>query len=520
MTCLRGAIEEDWALSVMEYLRILRRYWPIVVVATLIGAGAGYATSYFSTPEYQSKATLFVATQNGTSVAEAYQNNLFSQERVVSYASLATSEQVAARAVDQLKASITPGELRSKITATPIDKTVMLTVAVTDPDPAQAQAYAGAVSDQLVNLIGELETSRRGGTPAAGAVVVDDADYPTKATGLGWPMLTALGAVAGLVVGFLLAILAGVLDKRLRGREPIEEATGATLLGALPTDAARRASAVVDLSDGGNYAESLRELRNNLRFAAGPNGAPPKVIAVTSPAKGEGRTSVAVDLGLALAESGRSVVVVDGDLYDGDVAAALPLDRAARHRADARGVSTVLSGEHHLAESVIGDVTVAGTTIAVLPAGPVPPRPAALWAHDTASALLAELARTFDYVVIDTPPLGAHSEGANIAALGDGAILLAKVRSTRATALKRAVQTLRGAHVHLIGTVATFEPAGLAGRRHGKPGASSSSTGGAPDDTRGGEHADDSDDAPTARVAASRVAKPRSTSSTDAGESR
>ena len=116
-------------MSVIEYLRILRKYWLIIVVAALIGAGAGYAVSYFKTPQYQSTATLFAATQNGTSVAEAYQNNMFSQERVISYASLATSEQVAARAIDQLKAPISAEELRAKVTAVPLPKTVMFTVA-------------------------------------------------------------------------------------------------------------------------------------------------------------------------------------------------------------------------------------------------------------------------------------------------------------------------------------------------------------------------------------------------------
>ncbi|MGV0801199.1 Wzz/FepE/Etk N-terminal domain-containing protein, partial [Mycolicibacterium elephantis] len=80
----------------MEYLRIFRRYWWLIVALTVVGAAGGYATTLLLTPEYQSTARLFVATQNGTSVTEAYQNNLFSQERVYSYADLASSEQVAA----------------------------------------------------------------------------------------------------------------------------------------------------------------------------------------------------------------------------------------------------------------------------------------------------------------------------------------------------------------------------------------------------------------------------------------
>jgi capsular exopolysaccharide synthesis family protein len=457
-------------LSVTEYLRILRRYWPVVIVAVLVGAGIGYAVSYFSTPKYQSTATLFVATQNGTSVAEAYQNNLFSQERVISYASLATSEQVAARAVDQLKAPISADELRSKITALPMDKTVMLKVAATDSDPALAQAYAGAVSDQLVNLVGELETSRRGGSPAAGAVVVDDADFPTTALGLSWWMKTSAGAAAGLVVGFLLAILIGVFDKRLRGREPIEEAAGSVLLGSLPEDSDRRSAAFVDLAEGGIYAEWLRELRNNVRFAVAPGSGAPKVIAVTSPSKEEGRTTVAIDLAVALAETGRSVVLVDGDLYNPQVAELLPFEGSVRGGAGRRGLSTVLAGEDQLADAVIPNVHLGENTIAVLPAGPVPPRPGSLWALDRTAAVLQELERNFDYVIIDTPPLGEYSDGANIAALGSGAIVLARVRSTRATALRRALQVLKSANVHVIGTVATFDPVHRATRRkHGRP---------------------------------------------------
>jgi capsular exopolysaccharide synthesis family protein len=456
-------------LSVMEYLRIFRRYWPVIVVATLIGAAAGFAVSYLSPPRYQSTATLFVATQNGTSVAEAYQNNLFSQQRVTSYAALATSEQVAARAVDQLRAAISPEDLRAKITATPLPNTVMLTVAVKDSDPARAQEYARAVSDQLVGVVGELETSRRGGTPAAGAVVVDEADYPAQPLGLSMPIKSAIGAGAGFVVGILLAILAGVADKRLRGREPIEETTGSLLLGHLPAEPGRRSAGYVDLSTNGLYAESIRELRNNLRFAPAANNQPPKVIAVTSPSKYDGRTSVAVDLALALAEAGRSVVLVDGDLHNPSIASVLPLEQTARARAERGGVSTVLSGEQRVAEAVISRVTLGDNAIAVLPAGPQPPRPGQLWALDRSSAVFAELANIFDYVIVDTPPLNDYSDGANIAALGDGTILLARIRSTKTTALRRALTALKAANVHLIGTVATFDPVSAgARRRHAK----------------------------------------------------
>jgi capsular exopolysaccharide synthesis family protein len=450
----------------MDYLRIFRRYWWLVVVLTIVGAGGGYVTTLFLTPEYQSTARLFVATQNGTSVTEAYQNNLFSQERVISYAGLATSEQVAARAVDQLKAPISPEDLRNKITAAPETKTVLLDVSVSDPNPAQAQTYANAVADQLVGLVSELETSRRGGSPAAGVVVVDEASYPTEATGLGFWTWLGLGAAIGLVVGIIAAVLWGIFDRRLRGRDSVEGTTGTNLIGALPSESARPQEAVVDLDGNGLYAERVRELRTNLRFAVPPGGAgPARTIAVTSPSTGEGRTTTAIDLAAALAESGRSVVLVEADLRNPVLADRLNLDPQSRMGAVDKGVSTVLAGEYALPQALIGEVPVGGHSIALLPAGPKPARPGELWATDQATALFEDLGRGFDYVIVDTPPLGTYADGTNIGAMCDGVLLLSRIGRTTSSALRRAIQSLQAANVKLIGPVATFDQVSMLSKR-------------------------------------------------------
>ena len=446
-------------MEIKEYLRIFGRYWWAIVALAIVGGVAGWSWWEFGDREYQSSATLFVATQNGTSVTEAYQNNLFSQDRVNSYATLAMSEQVAARAVDQLKATISANELRAKVTAVPLPKTVLLQVAVTDKDPGQAQTYASAVADQLAGLVGELETSRRGGSPAAGAIVVDEAGYPTKP--LGYSMITriGMGIAGGTVLGLLAAIVLGVIDRRVRGRERVADVSGSLLMGALPADSARSKAAVADLTAEGAYAESLRELRNNLRFAVPANrNEPARVIAVASPSPADGRTTVAIDLAAVLAETGKRVVLVDGDLRNPAVAQRLDLTPAARQGAADRGLSTVLVGENTVAEGLIPEVPVGQHRIAVLPAGPATPRPGELWAGDHTESLFAELSGQFDYVVVDTPPLGKYNDGAVAAALSDGALLVGRIRHTTSSALTRAVQTLKSANAVLIGSVATDEP--------------------------------------------------------------
>lgn len=443
-------------LAIGDYLRTFRRFWWLVVVAAILGAGVGYATLFMTTPQYQSTARLFVTTQSGTSVGDAYQNNLFSQERVVSYAGLATSEQVSARAVDQLKMPITADELRSKITATPVPKTVLLDITVSDTDPAKAQTYANAVSDQLVQLVSELETSRRGGTPAAGAILLDDANYPTSVGGLSLLTRVALGAAGGLVVGVLLAVLIGFLDSRVRGRDSIEAVSRSHAIGALVDDPRRPGIPVADLEADGLAAERLRELRTNLQFARTSAGQRPTVIAVTSPTRGDGRTTTAIDLAATFAESGRSVILVEGDFVNPVLADRLGLTDAERARAAQRGLGTTLAGDHEVSVAVIQSP--GGASFALLPAGPSASTRRRLWGDDGAGRTIEALRAGYDYVVIDTPPLNEASDGAVVAALGDGAIVLARIGHTTTKGLRSAIQVLETASAETIGTVVTCEP--------------------------------------------------------------
>jgi receptor protein-tyrosine kinase len=133
------------------------------------------------------------------------------------------------------------------------------------------------------------------------------------------------------------------------------------------------------------------------------------------------------------------------------------LDGTALLAAHRTGLSTVLVGEDEIGTAAISHVRVGDYTITLLPAGPLPPRPGELWATDRATQLLEYVGRAFDYVIVDTPPLGDCTDGAIVGALGDGAILLARVGGTTARSLRRAVQILQSAHVALLGTVVTFE---------------------------------------------------------------
>ncbi|RRQ25852.1 polysaccharide biosynthesis tyrosine autokinase [Rhodococcus sp. Eu-32] len=430
-------------MEIREYGRILRAGWWIVAVATVLGIVGGLVYSFVSAPQYQACARLFVTTEGGSSVGEAYQNNLFSQERVNSYAGLATSTQVAQRAVDQLQLPMTANELRDRLTATPLEKTVLLDLCATDSDPVVARALTNAVAGQLTQVVQELETSQRGGNPAAGATIVDQADVPSSPSGTGLVTLLVLGAVAGFVVGVLAALARGLMDRSIRDRARAEDISGRTVIGGLPVDPERPSTAVATFS---RMGEPLRALRTNIRFLGA--GSPPRVITVTSGSTGEGRTSTAIDLAAVMAEAGYKVLLVGGDMRTPELADRLGI-------AQTRGLSTVLSGEHRPDDAIHRDVV---SGVSVLPAGPVPPNPSELLGSDRAQVLFETLRGDYRYVIVDTPPLLDVTDGAVLTALADGALVLARVGSTTRDKLRRTVKVLGGVGGNVLGVVTTFEP--------------------------------------------------------------
>jgi len=462
-------------LAIGDYVRIFRRLWWVVLLAVVIGAIAGGVSQLLHKQEYTSTARLFVTTQSGTSVGDAYQNNLFSQERVYSYAGLATSEQVAARAIDELKASITADELRSKISAAPVPQTVLLDITAKDSDPATAQLYANAIADQLVNVTTELETSRRGGESAAGAILVDDASFGAQVKSMSLVTRILLGALGGVLVGVILAAILGVSDTRVQRRERVEDVTGNALIGTLART--RDRTGVIDLAAGGVAVERLRELRTNIQFARNGAGERPHVITITSPSAQDGRSTTAADLAAVFAESGHSVLLVDGDLVDPTLPELLELSDAEVARSTEKGLTTLLARQSALAES-----TIRVGAFRLLPAGPLPASRRQLWGDNTADQVIAELRAQFDYVIIDTPPLTKYSDGTVPAGLGDGAVLLGRIGHTKAAALRKGLAILSAAHVDLIGVVATGESVSDKAR----PADSD-------DDTADGQHTDEFD---------------------------
>lgn len=263
----------------------------------------------------------------------------------------------------------------------------------------------------------------------------------------------ALAALVGLLLAVGLALLLSRLDRRIRSPEDLE-GLGVQVLGVVPAtetegvkrrsnrddEASRTRDTLVHSRPLGAFAESIRGLRTNITFMS-PDS-PMRCLVVTSSGPGEGKTTVATNLSIALAQSGKRVLLIDTDLRRPRIHRVFGLTR--------QGMTTVLIGQAEL-----GDVVVESEipNLHVVGCGPTPPNPAELL-HTTRFRAFLERAQTeFDVVVFDSPPLGAVADAAVIAAQVDGVIMVVQADRTTRDAAMGALRQLRDVGARFVGTV-------------------------------------------------------------------
>lgn len=444
----QASSSEGVALNLQDFVKLLRSRWLTVCVTAVVVLLGSVAYSLLTTPLYEASTRLFVSTTSGSSLAETYQGNRFSQERVVSYAELLMGETLAQRTIDKLNLDMSAEELQANVKASAKLDTVLINVDVLDESPVRARDIANTLSDEFVTLVRELETPEDGSRPDSRVVVEQRASIPTDPVVPKTSRNIAIGLVFGVALGVGLAVVRDLLDNTVKDRGAVESITGAGLVGSIPLDKERRKHPAISFdSDNSTTAEAFRKLRTNLQFLSVDN--PPRVIVFTSSMPHEGKSTSAINVALALAEADNNVVLVDGDLRR-------PMLHKYLDLVGQVGFSTVLSGRANLDEA-LQKTRFDGLT--VLTSGAIPPNPSELLGSMSAKKLLNELRAKFDYVIVDSTPLLAVTDAAILAAGADGALIMARFGQTKREQLTHAVANLESVGAPLLGAVFTMLPA-------------------------------------------------------------
>lgn len=217
-------------LDLKEIFGVLKRRWLVILAAALVcGAAAWCVSSFFVTPLYSAKVSMYVSSdtkrENAASVTAS---ELSASARLVdTYLVILKSNSVLNEVIERLQLPYSTERLRNEIQASSINSTEAFSVTVTDPDPARAVEIANTVAqvapDEIIRVVkvGSVE-------------VIDWAELPQKPASPNIKRNTALGAVLGLLLSSVCLVAADLLDTAICREEDVTKGLGVPLLGVVP----------------------------------------------------------------------------------------------------------------------------------------------------------------------------------------------------------------------------------------------------------------------------------------------
>jgi capsular exopolysaccharide synthesis family protein len=436
-------------MELLHYARLLRRRWVLLATSVLLSMIVAALVTARTSPQYAASVTLVVtAPEDGGNPVAAYQGFLLSKERARSYAMLIRSRGVTDDVAKALGVGLTGEELRARITAEAVPDTVLLRATVTDGSPALAMRIGNTLAARFADYVARLEQAAPASRPAVRITIADDADLPAAPVSPRPLLNLGLGLVIGLIFGAVAAVLRDLTDTTVKSVRSLRELTGGAALGVIDLDRRLGEHSFIVRNGGDSpQAEALRLLRTHLRFAGGGGGLPRSVV-VTSAVAGEGKSTIACNLAVTLAENGWNVVLVDADPRHSRLGEYLGLKESA-------GLTSVLA-DGRPADEVFQRW--GPGSLSVLASGPLTHNPSELLASGRMRTVLRELEERADIVLIDTPPLLSTTDAAILARQCTGALLVTRCGRTRREQVAQAIERLETVQAELLGAVLSFVP--------------------------------------------------------------
>ncbi|WP_255592030.1 GumC family protein [Geminicoccus harenae] len=279
------------------------------------------------------------------------------------------------------------------------------------------------------------------------AKLLSAAQRPVQPSTPGLPIFLAVGFVASSLLGSMGALLLERMDKGLRSAEDVERYLGLLRVGLIPQTkeitAKRPAWRFLKDKPLSVFAESVRGVGTAIRFADVDN--PPRVILVTSSVPGEGKSTLAQSLAVISAAADHRVLVIDLDTRR-------PVQAKNFGVEPANGVVEFLGGEVSFEDAVVQHP---GSGVDLLLVRRRPTNPAALLESKKLRTFIEEARSTYDYVILDTPPVLGVNDALLLCPVADTVVFVTQWAETKHQLAHNAVQALRGARAKLLGAVLT-----------------------------------------------------------------
>ncbi len=447
---------------------LLRKCWLIILCGVLAAAIAFGGTFYFVTPQYRSSTLMYVNNSPVSfgNVEVSYQDLTVRKDLVKTYIVILSTRDFLLDVVDYAGVDRSYQEVGNMISAESVDETEIFRVSVTSPDPEEAYKIATAIAEILPKKIGDII---KGTT----AVVVDTPIVATSPSSPNYTKNTLLGFLVGFLLCTAVLVLREIFDVTIRSEEDVQSKAH-PVLASVPD--------MLSQSKGGYYygskdrgasgdkspallghdisfaaSEAYKLLRTKLQFSF-VDDSDCHILGVSSALTGEGKSLSSVNLAYSLAQLEKRVLLVDCDMRRPSLNVKLGLQKTP-------GLSNYLTRQVSEQE-VIQKYATEDCAFDVITSGRNPPNPIELLSSERMSKVLERLKASYDYIILDLPPVGEVSDALVAARMVDGMLLVVRQNYCSRTALADALKQFHFVDAKILGIVLNCTTE--SGSRYGK----------------------------------------------------
>jgi succinoglycan biosynthesis transport protein ExoP len=437
---VREANNEMAEIDLGRLARAVWRHIGLVVIVALVFALGTMAVKYSKYEQsYKSSFSIFV--NDSRQITESTPVNYNT-----SAAAIISSRDMLKDAAERAGLDYGVSDLESFVSAEAQDGTQLVNVHVTMKDRNEAYGLAKALEeiapDYISNTIEGCTTKivAKAHKPAQQNGKPDFGKTPVK-----------YGAV-GAILAILAIIVVELMDKRVKSQKQVERQSGIPVIGTIPDFAeAAKVDQKVKTSSYGHSAdlegEAYKSLRSSVLFSLKDSDS--KVIGLTGAMPGDGGTANAVNLAKSLGQLGGKVLLMDCDLREPVAASKLGIESA-------QGLSDVLKGQVEVGVCIQRSDK---DGVSVLSAGSVPSDSTILLQSQKMETLIGELEKSFDYIIMDLPPVLTGTDAEIMSRFCSGFLLVVRHNATDKRALETALNRLQKVNAHMIGIIYNDIPA-------------------------------------------------------------
>ena len=420
-------------INLVEVVNSFIKFWWVCVILAVIGAGIMFL-KYFVMfePEYTCDATFTVNTETeetieGASTYSFYYNKMTAEQLNDTFPYLLSTEMMTNAIESELG-----HKNEAELTMSSVEDTNMFTIISKHGDAQTAyDSLVAAVKSypQIAKyIIGNIQLTMLT-EPTVPSSPSNTKDYISK---------TAIGAVIGVVLGLMWIVLYAILRRTIKSETDVRDDLRTEVIGFVPLVTFKKYSEAIDTSilitnsmvtEG--YKDEMKVLRNTVTSKLENK----KVVMVTGTAPGEGKTTMSTNLALSIAQTGKKVLLIDGDLRNPSVAPLLEMD-ISKHKDEE---SFIVRNEENELDVMCFNVPLEK-----------------IWSFlqvENLRNIIEPLREKYDLIIVDTPPCGLISDATTISQVCDGVIYVILQDTIKTTRIKNAMEMLLSTDVELFGVI-------------------------------------------------------------------